>query len=332
MPFEIKQWNDIAEKYGDTLILGNGASVAINNSFLYASLLDRALTEKLISDDVEQIFDFFNTKDFEFVLRTVWQATNVNNALKIEDKRTREAYLNVRESLIRAVREVHPDHDAVSPHFPAIYQFLKRFDTVISLNYDLIVYWTMMYGLDVRDRHSFKDCFVNGELYDDWKDLRKPIRGAESVTLVFYPHGSLVLSRDNVEQERKIHGGETRLLDAILARWETEEVVPLFVSEGTWKQKVSAIRNSYYLSTVYREVLTSEHPTLTVYGWGLAEQDMHILDRMSGSGIKSVAVSVYQNRQADCNHAAQVIADKLGADVEVEFFDSRSEGCWIQAD
>jgi len=332
MPFEVKQWNDITEKYGDTLILGNGASVAVDNSFSYASLLERALADKLISGDVQQIFDFFNTKDFELVLRTLWQATNINNALKIEDKRTREAYLNVRDALIRAVREIHPQHDTVGPHFPAIYQFLKRFDTVISLNYDLILYWTMMYGFDVKDRHSFKDCFVNGELHDDWEELRKPIRGADAVTLVFYPHGSLVLSRDKLEQERKVHGGETRLLDAILARWESEDVVPLFVSEGTWQQKVSAIRNSYYLSTVYREVLTSEHPTLTIYGWGLGEQDVHILDRMKGSGIERVAISVYQNRQADCSHAAQVIAEKLGRDVEVEFFDSGSHGCWMHAD
>lgn len=332
MSYEIKRWDDIAAKYGDTLILGNGASVAVNNSFSYASLLDRALSDKLISSDVQQIFDFFGTKDFELVLRTVWQATNVNSALKIEDKRTREAYLNVRDALIRAVREVHPDYDATSPHFPAIYQFLKRFDTVISLNYDLIVYWAMMYGFDIKDGHSFKDCFISSEFHDDWEEFRTPIRGADAVTLVFYPHGSLVLGRDKVEQERKIRGGESRLLDAILSRWETEEVVPLFVSEGTWKQKVSAIRSSYYLSTVYREVLASEQPTVTIYGWGMGEQDMHILDRMKGAGIKSVAVSVYQNRQGDCNHAAHVIAEKLGKNVEVEFFDSGSHGCWIHSE
>ena len=162
-------------------------------------------------------------------------------------------------------------------------------------------------------------------------ELRKPIRGNQSVTLVFYPHGSLALARDKVEQEWKIYGGDSRLLDAFLSRWESEDVVPLFVSEGTWKQKVSAIRNSYYLSTVFREVLTSDQTTLVIYGWGFGEQDLHILDQIKRSGIKHVAVSVYEKSQSACNHAAQVIAQKLGADVEVEFFDSASEGCWIQA-
>jgi hypothetical protein len=329
--FEIKQWASIAEKYKHTVILGNGASVAVSDTFSYKSLLEHAVAKELISGDVEKIFEFFKTRDFELILRTVWQATNINNALDIKDERTREAYLNVRDALIRAVRDIHPEQDVVSPHFAAIYQFLKQFDTVISLNYDLILYWTMMYGFDVKDGHTFKDCFLNGEFAEDWEELREPIRGGKSVTLVFYPHGSLILRRNKLEQEQKIQGGDVRLLDAILEAWQNETVVPLFVSEGTVEQKVQSIRSSYYLSTVYREVLTAERPTLAIYGWGFGEQDTHILERMKSCGISSVAVSVYQNRQADCNRVAQVVAETLGAGVEVEFFDSGSAGCWINA-
>lgn len=331
MAHEIRQWKDIADQYGDALILGNGASVAVSNTFSYSSLLEHAVQRELISEDVKLIFDFFKTKDFELVLRTVWQATNINAALKIENKRTKEAYLNVRESLIRAVRDVHPQHAAVAPRLPAINEFLKKFKTVFSLNYDLIVYWTMMYGFRIDDQHSFKDCFLDTSFADDWERLREPIRGDKAVTLVFYPHGSLALCRTKLEQERKIHGGEEGLLDAILDRWETEQVVPLFVSEGTSEQKVSSIRGSFYLSTIYREVLRGHYPTLTIYGWSLSEHDVHILERMKVSGVKQVAVSVYQGRQADCANAARIIADKLGADVVVEFFDSASEGCWINA-
>jgi len=32
---------------------------------------------------------------------------------------------------------------------------LKRFRTVISLNYDLVLYWAMTYGLDIDDQHAF---------------------------------------------------------------------------------------------------------------------------------------------------------------------------------
>lgn len=40
MPHEIKQWNELADNYGDTALLGNGASIAVSKSFLYGSLLE----------------------------------------------------------------------------------------------------------------------------------------------------------------------------------------------------------------------------------------------------------------------------------------------------
>ncbi|TGP46723.1 DUF4917 family protein, partial [bacterium M00.F.Ca.ET.229.01.1.1] len=103
---------------------------------------------------------------------------------------------------------------------------------------------------------------------------------------------SLALCRDAVEQEFKVHAGGGRLLEAILDEWRSERVVPLFVSEGTKTQKVSSIQNSYYLSTVYREVLTSQRQALTLFGWGIGEHDRHLLQRMRNSGIQRVAVSV----------------------------------------
>ena len=54
-----------------------------------------------------------------------------------------------------------------------MYQFLRGFDTVISLNYDLLVYWTMTYGLDIQDGHLFKDCFLGNGMFDDaWQRFR----------------------------------------------------------------------------------------------------------------------------------------------------------------
>lgn len=332
MPFVISPWETISRNYGCTILLGNGASIAVNPTFSYGSLLRHAIEQRLLPADAQQLFDFFRTDDFELVLRIVWQASNVNRSLQIPDQRTHAAYVNLRDCLIQTVRDIHPEHDQVSVHLPSIYQFLKGFRTVISLNYDLVAYWAMTYGLDIDDQHAFKDCFVGGGVFgDDWQRFRQPIwaGGERSTTLVFYAHGSLVLCRNLVEQELKIHNGDAGLLEAILQLWQSEQVVPLFVSEGTWQQKVTSIRNSYYLSTVYREVLASQRDTLVVYGWGFAEQDLHLLQRMQGTGINRVAVSVYRGDMAYCYRVSQVIRDTLGPHVVVEFFDSESPGCWI---
>lgn len=330
MPFEIRPWEEISENYRCTILLGNGASIAVSPSFSYGSLLQYAAEQNLLPDDAQRLFEFFGTNDFELVLRIVWQASNVNRSLRVPDERTHAAYVSLRNCLIQTVRNIHPEHGAVSAYLPNIYQFLKRFQTVISLNYDLVMYWAMTYGLDIDDQHAFKDCFVGGGAFDeDWQRFRQPIRGDRSTSLVFYAHGNLVLGRKLVEQEHKIHNLQDGLLEAVLQRWQNGEVVPLFVSEGTWQQKIASIQNSYYLSTVYREVLKSQRDTLVVYGWSFAEQDIHLLKRMKDTGINRVAVSVFRGDQAYCNRVFQTIHDELGTHVEVHFFDSESPGCWI---
>lgn len=329
MPFTIHPWFELAQRYEGTILLGNGASIAVSPRFAYRSLLDHVRQRESLAEDARRLFDFFETKDFELILRIVWQATNVNKSLQIQDDRTHEAYVRIRECLIQAVREVHPEHNEINEQLPLMYQFLKRFDTVISLNYDLIVYWVMAYGLDIPDRHKFKDCFLAGGLFEqDWQRLRAPYGDEQSNTLVFYPHGSLVLCRNSVEQEQKIHMQGADLLESILERWQSEEVVPLFVSEGTHEQKVNSIQSSFYLSTVYREVLAEPRESLVILGWGMGEHDVHLLKRMAGSGINRVAVSVFEKDQAYCNRVNWLIKEHLGHDTFVEFFDSETPGCW----
>ncbi|SAK59938.1 hypothetical protein AWB79_02666 [Caballeronia hypogeia] len=334
MPHTIAQWTQIAPHYHrGTILLGNGASMAVSPSFGYGSLLEHAQRNGLLADDVNRLFHSFGTSDFELILRLVWQASNVNKSLEIPDRRTHQAYLNVRECLIQAVRDVHPEYDQVNGQLPSMYEFLRGFDTVISLNYDLLVYWTMTYGLNIQDGHLFKDCFlgngVHGAFNDAWQRFRAPYR-EQTNTLVFYPHGNLALCRNAVEQELKIHNAGAGLLEAILQAWRSEQFVPLFVSEGTMQQKVTSIQNSYYLATVYREVLTSQRFALTLFGWGLGEHDRHLLKRMRGTGIQRVAVAVFRGDQVYCNYVHQVIQDDLGP-VQVDFFDSESPGCWIHA-
>lgn len=328
MPHEIKQWLEIQENYGGSIILGNGASMATDGRFSYSSLKEYAVEHEFFSQNVTSLFDFFGTDDFELILRIVWQATNVNAALNVEDNATEQAYIDTRSSLINTVRAVHPCHADVADQFLAIYSFLKSFETIVSLNYDLIVYWVMMFGQGIEDGHVFKDCIISSRFRNEWQELRNPIGREQRCSLVFYPHGNLMLARDKVEDERKITANDQRLLDGVLQHWENRHYVPLFVSEGTSEQKVKSIRGSNYLNTVYREVLTSLSENVVLYGWGLGAQDIHILKKMAKSNIRRVAVSVFQEDQVFCNRAYETLTSELGNNVEIEFFNCASEGCW----
>lgn len=332
MPYQIFNWSQISNNFSDSILLGNGASISIDGSFTYSSLKEHAIDNGLFTRDVESLFSFFNTNDFELVLRLVWQANKVNSALSISDQRTKVAYEHVRDCLIRAVQSIHPEYNQVEDQFPDIATFLSKFRTVLSLNYDLTLYWVIMYANRVRNGHSFKDCMIHGQFDEDWPRYRNSISGWDRTTsLIFYPHGSLVLARNVVEKEVKLDTRvDSDLLSSILYQWQTSNYVPLFVSEGTSEQKVSAIHNSHYLNTVYREVIPSLSNSLVIYGWGFGEHDVHILNRLRMSSVNNIAISVYGNDQAFCNRAAQMIRIHIGPHVNVTFFNSQSPGCWNQ--
>jgi len=131
---EIVEWAEIADQYGDTLLLGNGASMALHSGFGYGSLFDSALENGHITPPVATIFEQFGVTDFELVLRRLWQASLVTQALEIPNGRVQEAYAEVRDALISTVRDVHVDYDDALPHLSLIYRFMARFDTVISMN------------------------------------------------------------------------------------------------------------------------------------------------------------------------------------------------------
>lgn len=325
----IEQWLDIGDDFSEALLLGNGASRSISESFSYDSLKSHAEDHGLLNASVMKLFEYFNTSDFELVLRLIWQATNVNKALDIDDENTYEAYLHVRECLIQAVQDIHPHHTDIIGHLSHTYEFTKKFNTILSLNYDVFLYWTMMYGNERQDRHKFKDCWIRSEFDENWEDYRQSFNFHDrDVSLVFYPHGNLVLARNSIEFESKLAGGSNNLLNSILVSWRSESYIPLFVSEGTSPQKISSINNSHYLSTVYREVIPSIRDNLVIYGWDFGPHDIHILRRLKKTTIRTIAVSVFQKNQVFCNRVEQMIHDNIRDDIEVVFFDSASPGCW----
>jgi hypothetical protein len=73
---------------------------------------------------------------------------------------------------------------------PAEGTFASAFPTVVSLNYDLTLYWAMLL-FNAANGSWFKDAFHDGEFQTDWEYLLRPYGHAAGATLVFYPHGSL---------------------------------------------------------------------------------------------------------------------------------------------
>lgn len=325
-------WSEIKEDFREGLILGNGASIALHECFTYQSLLKQAGKKHFIEESVKDVFQHLHTKDFERVLRMLWHTSSINKALKIKDVKTRKAYKNLRVALVRTVRSIHPRYTQVSDSLPQIAKFMKRFKMVVSLNYDLLVYWAMLLE-NTRHQNRFKDCFIHGEFDSEWERYLEPYGSAPRSTLVFYPHGNLALATDFNGSETKLTAGSfSNILDTAISNWQTGAYTPLFVSEGTSKQKVSTIRRSHYLNTVHGSVLPKLGKRLVIFGWSLSNNDSHIVKAICKGGLTEVAVALVtsepnlEERRAEIKRKINNASNHRS--ITVIFFDANSRGCW----
>lgn len=327
---EVHQWADIADNFNDALIVGNGGSRAVSPSFDYANLYAYGLTHGYIDSKVEDIFNEFfpknKPKDFERMLYRLWQADFVTQKLAGKVPQIRDAYLAVRQALIKTVKGVHPDPTTLAG-LVEIGAYLRHFKRVFSLNYDLIVYWAYIAAHSAA-RNSVVDGFINQEFTDDIASFAASYRAS---TLVLYPHGNLTLYQTPAtKKEKKVHREANQdLLAAISYRWRTG-VIPLFVSEAKSDQKAAAIAKSPYLSVVNNDVLPDSGPSVTIYGWSMSKQDVHILRRLGSGNYTRAAVSIRpaSPSAADTMAHARAELDAQASINDVVFFDAASPGCW----
>jgi hypothetical protein len=129
-------------------LLGNGFSIALfPNIFSYSSLRDRANFEE--DSPVRRIFDALGTTDFEAVLRNLASGQLVVQAYRVDpavhDLITTDI-ASVRHKLVTAIAGSHPPypHQITDDQYKSCRMFLRHFSKLYTLNYDLLLYWTLM--------------------------------------------------------------------------------------------------------------------------------------------------------------------------------------------
>ncbi len=331
---KLYDWAKIKKRFRSNLLLGNGASIAIDSRLSYRSLYDRVCESGKLNDEILGMFRYYETTNFEFILKLLLEASQVNEVLNINEEKTKEYYYELREALISTIRDIHPTYPNVQHLLIPIAGFLANFTTVLSLNYDLLVYWAMLVGNEEEKCQWFKDCFVRGEFEKDFDFLYKPLPPATGSTIIFYPHGSIFLATDIYGDETKLSRSlKDCLLETILSKWKEKDYIPLFVSEGTTTEKFRAITRSSYLNSVYDSVLAEIEGSLVIYGWSASEQDEHIFNAIDHEGITDIAVSVHTENPSWESYC-DMIEDRIARthhlrESNLYFFDSKCEGCWI---
>src|SRR6202000_1191238 len=131
-------------------------------------------------------------------------------------------------ALVKTIRATHVRHMDAKTSLDVIYKFLRRFRTVISLNYDLIVYWAAQLGNnELKSSYHFKDCFYKGVFAESWSIYREPYGGVTDPTIFCYPHGNIALGVTPDLAERKLSaGGGDGLLEEIFSAWNSGRSAP----------------------------------------------------------------------------------------------------------
>ena len=340
---KLEPWTHVAQAIPEKdrgLLVGNGASVALWPRFQYRSLYEMA-QDATKPDHLEQseikLFSAFETENFEAVLSamiTAGKIWGIYDKPKRDIDDLRQSYQRVRKSLIRSVKEVHVPFDRVTEELKSpLRSILAEYEYIYSTNYDLLLYWSMM-----TDKDQFKD-FVWGRDIDGTKnffdladtdlwDERNP------VTKVLYIHGALHLYKQpDGRTFKKLAGEDGDLLDLFDVQGDA---IPLFISEGTFKNKLSAITRNDYLSFAYQR-FAKHRGSLVVFGHSLTpEFDQHLVDAMRKwkrydqrrkqlqhvPDRRVVAISVLPDGDSDRIIQLKSRLGKALSDYDVKFFDA----------
>ena len=141
----------------------------------------------------------------------------------------------------------------------------------------------------------------------------------------------------NGEEEKIRQQQGISLLSTILSKWSDDiDFYPLFVCEGSSKEKVNSISRNYYLSYIYRNILPQLPNTIICYGWSLSENDEHILKQILKDTQRNhkLIISIRTTNKSDSQIEAECTNIKnrinnINNNTEIHFFDSSDEGCWL---
>ncbi|SEJ71033.1 protein of unknown function [Dyadobacter koreensis] len=326
------------------LLLGNGFSISCRPSiFTYGNLFTQA--QPKFNTQLNDAFKVIDTKDFEVVMKSLKNASLLSEIYdkgnSYKNKMTEDS-LRLKSILVSTIASSHPTqpNDITEIEFITCRKFLSNFDNKYTLNYDLLLYWTLMHeepfsSLKIKHDDGFRTPSDGKTDYVTWE-----INNTNQQT-VFYLHGALHLF-DAGEELQKFTWVNTgvKLTEQITAALD-KDFYPLFVSEGSSSEKREKISHSGYLSRGIRS-FANIGGSLFIYGHSLADNDDHITNLIPESKIESIFVSIYGDTTSQANRNIILKAGKLIEDrkainskkskgaalLSVYFYDAASTSIW----
>lgn len=323
---QLAKWEQHRDDFaGADLLLGNGFSMNISSSFRYDSLFQVFLDN--CSPDEINLFTAFRTTNFEAIQKDLQSAIQVNSFFGFPTNPIKDAVDKLRDGLIQAIETSHPR--AQNRNEQQLYNLLRhfvQFGDIFTLNYDLLLYHIIM--LSVRYRPTdisgtlrrYNDYFwqTAGPQHLEFMDFNR----YKDHKHVYYLHGALFLFNDAQTVLKLKRTSDEELIDRV-AEHIRRGMMPLFVSEGTWQDKLSVINRNQYLRFAYDNLRKSNQP-IVIYGASLSkDHDMHIVNAVNSRNA-DVAISIYAGSKNEEQIQAEMhdFCSKLPYANRIVFFES----------
>ena len=345
-----------SEKCGSRhLLLGNGFSIAcIPTIFTYSSLYERADFTGI--PEVKALFEKLRTMDFELVIKSL---ENASVALPLylkehddvaEDMQQDAAKL--KELLIKTVAEHHPafPSEIEEAKYLRCISFLKNFmdhnGRIYTFNYDLLLYWTVMYGMENKlieqkplDGFGRDVDYQNGEFlvsdYLTWQG-----ESHARFQNIHYIHGALHLYDKGAFLEKFTWNNKSVPLIDQARKALSEGRFPLFVSEGDCDKKMEKIIHNGYLYHCYKSFSATMkvaprigYNCLFTFGVSFTQNDNHILKKIAEGKVKRLYVGIYGDSKTTDNQIIIAAAESLKSkrstgDLQIFYYDAQSAHVW----
>lgn len=333
------------------LLLGNGFSIACRPKiFTYGSLFEQA--DFSGAPRLPAVFDAVGTTDFEHVIKMLEDASRVvpvysSEATEAAAQMAADAEA-LKDILIQTVANNHPNipNEINDEQFWACRRFLAHFlgegnkdGKVYTLNYDLLLYWTLMHedmGFDDPINLAANDGFGRDEdtepEYVNWMG-----ESSAHGQRVHYLHGALHLFDAGSELQKYtwVNTGKPLLEQAREAM--SARKFPLFVAEGKSEQKLAKIKHSAYLHHSYKSFssqMAQKNDALFIFGHSLAPNDQHVLKKVARGKVGQIYVGLYGDADSPGNNSIRDAANRLATQrgdrfpLAVSFFDAGSAEVW----
>lgn len=323
------------------LLLGNGFSIALKpDIFTYEALYDHADFSAI--PYAGALFDALETRDFEALIKVLVDMARLLKVYKgvapalIEQIRMDAD--TIKTILVQAIASRHPDrpYDVAPEQYAACRKFLSNFGDgkIYTLNYDVLLYWTLMQDkvddLNLRPDDGFRSDEDDPDApYVTWQEAHSPS--------VYYLHGALHLFDAGYQLQKYTWSRtETPIIEQIRDALD-HDLYPLFVSEGHTHAKLTKIMHNAYLHKGLRS-LEGVNGSLFIFGHSLDENDNHIFHQVESGKISNLFVSIHGDPTSKKNskiisRARAMVQNRQRRDhsrrpLTVSFYDASSAHVW----